>query len=460
MDRSKQDTANLNQKVSTGKLARSAITGLTAAKIGASLAAQKSQKLLSGKKITQLQLRKNEQKIGKILFSALSQLRGTALKVSQMLSTEVDLLPEGVRIELAKSCYKVTPLNRALVNKVFVRELKASPSDVFATFEAKAFAAASLGQVHKAEIESDNANSARTVAVKIQYPGIATSINSDMTMIRSLLTTLAGKSDLIPNREVIDTALDEIEERLQEEVDYVLEAKNTRWFQQNMAIKNIVIPDIFAQYSSEKVLTTGYLEGLHLEEWLASSPNQTERDHYGQLIFDSFLYSAFKLSCLHADPHPGNYLFMPNRKLGILDFGCIKTFDERFAAEKATLLNTFLDSDIKLRPEKILQVYQDQGVLKRDLSLEEFSTQLLPLLEPMYQWVSSPFNTERYDFSEYASCPKMSFDDAKLTNKYLYRVPKDQIYFDRSMFGVFSMLKRIGAVVNTANSWIGAEHIA
>jgi hypothetical protein len=145
---------------------------------------------------------------------------------------------------------------------------------------------------------------------------------------------------------------------------------------------------------------------------------------------------------------------MPNDQLGILDFGCVKRFAANFADEKLILLNTILENDIQARPLRILKVYKEQAILQQDLSIDEFQSVLLPLLEPMYQWISAPFKQNEFDFSEYASCPTLSLKEAKIANQYLYTIPKDQLYFDRSMFGVFSMLKRIGAVVNTQNRWI------
>jgi predicted unusual protein kinase regulating ubiquinone biosynthesis (AarF/ABC1/UbiB family) len=436
-------------KVATGKMVRSTITGIAAAKIGAVLAIQKSKQVIYKDKLSKEQQLENEIKIGKLLFSALGQLRGTALKVSQLLSTEIDLLPEGVRAELAKSCYQVIPLNRALINKVFISEFSVSPSDIFSNFEPKAFAAASLGQVHKAETPSGF-----KVAVKIQYPGIAASINSDMKMLRALLSSIAKKSDILPNQEVINEALDEIQERLQEEVDYNLEAENTRWFRQKLLDKGVVVPSVHQEYSTEKVLTTSLLTGLHLDEWLATNPSQNQRNIYGQLIYDSFMFSAFELGSLHADPHPGNYLFMEKEQLGMLDFGCVKTFNKDFSTEKAALLNSFLTTDEKQRSLNIFSTYQEQGIIAPSLSITEFEAVLQPLLEPMYQWISAPFKDKVFDFSNYLSCPKMTFDNAKSANKYLLAIPQDQIYFDRSMFGIFSMLKRIGAVVKTENLWI------
>ncbi len=445
----KSPIESTEKKFATSQLARSAITGMAAAKIGAVLAVQKTTSLISIDKLTDQQQLNNEKKIGKLLFSALGQLRGTALKVSQLLSTEMDLLPEGIRQELAKSCYQVIPLNRAVISKVFSSEFKASPSEVFSNFDPRAFAAASLGQVHRAETKSGD-----QVAVKIQYPGIAASIKSDMKMLRTLLSTLANRSGVLPNQAIIGTTLDEIEQRLEEEVDYCLEAQHTRWFEQHLQCEGIVIPSVYADYSTAKVLTTSLLTGLHLEQWLATNPSQEQRNCYGQKIYDSFLYSAFVLGRLHADPHPGNYLFMHNQQLGILDFGCVKIFDSQFSVEKTALLNAFLKKDQQQRSVSILAAYQQQGIIAKTLSLAEFETVLQPLLDPMYEWICAPFQQSNYDFSRYPSCPKMSLENAKIANQFLRAIPQDHIYFDRSMFGIFSMLKRIGAVVKTENQWL------
>lgn len=438
-----------HSKLSTSKLARTAITGVAASKIAAALALQNTKKKLQKSQLSDHQQLKNEREIGKLLFAALSQLRGTALKVSQILSMEADLLPEGVRLELAKSCYQVPPLNRAVINKVFIKEFKASPGDVFSTFESRAFAAASLGQVHRA-----SSDVAQKLAVKIQYPGIAASIRSDMKMIRTLLMNLASHSALLPNKTVIGDVLEEIEQRLAEEVDYLLEAKNTCWFKEKLSAHNIVIPKVYFNYSTEKVLTTEFLSGMHVDEWLKTDPSQATRNALGQLLFDVFIDSAFVLGKLHADPHPGNYLFMHDGQLAILDFGCINTFSAEAAHAKTQLLNAFLETDLKARAVRILSVYQTQNIIDTQLSIEGFKSQLLPLLDPLYRWISMPFVQPIYDFAKYPNCPKISLKDAKKTNQYLASIPQNQMYFDRAMFGVFSILKKMRANITTANSWI------
>ncbi|NQZ33311.1 MAG: AarF/ABC1/UbiB kinase family protein [Oceanospirillaceae bacterium] len=441
--------SKLGDKLSTSKLARTAITGIAASKIAATLALQSTKKRLINADISESQQRQNEREIGKLMFSALSQLRGTALKVSQILSMEADLLPEGIRLELAKSCYQVPPLNRAVIHRVFLKEFKNSPSIIFSRFESTAFAAASLGQVHKASDDTGE-----KLAVKIQYPGIASSIGSDMKMIRTLLLNLANHSALLPNKTVISDVLNEIEQRLEEEVDYILEAENTVWFKEHLSGHNIVIPSVYPQYSTEKVLTTQFLSGVHVDEWLLTNPTQTVRNDLGQRIYDVFIYSAFELGKLHADPHPGNYLFMDDGQLAILDFGCINIFGKESAQQKTQLLNAFLEADATQRAARVLSVYQGQNIIDSGLSLEEFTSQLLPLLEPLYEWISMPFEHGEYDFAKYPSCPKVSLSDAKKSNQYLASIPQNQMYFDRSLVGVFAMLKKMGAQIKTANRWI------
>jgi predicted unusual protein kinase regulating ubiquinone biosynthesis (AarF/ABC1/UbiB family) len=436
-------------KLSTSKLARAAITGVAAAKVATTLAVHNTKKSLNTKELSESEKLKNEQEIGRILFTALGQLRGTALKVSQMLSTEVDLLPEGVRVELAKSCYQAPPLNRALINKVFIKEFAQAPSEVFAKFNSTAFAAASLGQVHQAITPCGE-----TVAVKIQYPAIAASIHSDMRMIRAILESISIGSKLLPKKHIINDVLTEIELRLEEEVDYLKEAENTRWFKEKLLAYDIQVPKVFSQYSQRKVITSEFLPGLHLDEWLATNPSQVQRDDFGQRIYNAFIGCAFEMGALHADPHPGNYLFMTDGALAMLDFGCIKKFDKQFAKDKKALLNAYLLKKSENRAQRILAVYQAQGIIEASLELAEFKEKLLPLLEPVFEWVCCPFKNHEFDFSRYPTPPKFILDDAKKANQYLKAVPQNQLYFDRAMFGVFSLLRKMQAKVVTENQWI------
>ncbi len=320
---------------------------------------------------------------------------------------------------------------------------------MFASFEPKAFAAASLGQVHRAVTHEGVA-----VAVKIQYPGIAASIDSDMKILRGLLRTLSATTRMLPRMAVIDLVLDEIEARLREEVDYELEAKNTQWFQAAVQPFDLQIPEVLEAQSSSKILTTTRLEGQHLDEWLADNPGQDERNHFGQLLFDHFIHSVFVLGRLHADPHPGNYLFMPGWCLGLLDFGCVKTITPSFPSSMAEVLNALLADNKEPCSARILKAYQAHGLLAEDLTAEEYETKLKPTLLPMTDWLVAPFVQSSFDFSKREAYPDIHKLDSKVTAKYLKGMRSDQVYFDRSFFGVMHLLEKIGATVRTENRWI------
>lgn len=175
----KKDNSKVSELPSTGRLSRSAIAGMAVARAGLAHLGHKAQSLTRDAK-QQAQARTgHEAELGRILFSALNQLKGTALKASQLMSMELGFLPEGMRQELARAHYQVTPLNRALVVKVIRQEFGQDSHVLFQHFEPQAFAAASLGQVHAARLLDGEA-----VAVKLQYPGMAASIGSDMRMLR------------------------------------------------------------------------------------------------------------------------------------------------------------------------------------------------------------------------------------------------------------------------------------
>ncbi len=442
-----------NGKIPTAKIHRSASLGMVATKVGLKhlgrYGKDKRNKHLSEAERQAEQL-KYEQEIGQILFKALNQLKGTALKASQILSLEVDFLPKGVREELAKACYQATPLNAALIFKVLRREFSQSPHDLFAEFDDQAFAAASLGQVHLGKLHTGE-----RVAIKIQYPGIAASIKSDVKMISSLLSILSKTTDIVPGREVTGMVMDEIELQLAREVDYDLEAGNIEWFRNELTMPGLELPRVFDDTSSERVLVMQLLEGQHLDEWLAGNPDQAARDHYGQLLFDLFLHSVFELGCVHADPHPGNFLFMENRKLGLIDFGCVKKIPADFAAQISDLYNTVIEHQTTPQPEKLRQVYLDLGLIDKDLSLEEYESFLQPRLVDMQRWMIEPFMEEQFDFKRKSPLPRIHSEEAKETMPYLKSMPRDILYFDRTFHGLVQMLKRIGARVETQNPWIG-----
>lgn len=203
--------------------------------------------------------------------------------MAQILSLETGVLPQKYVDELSKSCYRVKPLNKALIRRLIKTELGDYPEKIFAEFDLQAFAAASLGQVHAARDKEQN-----KLAIKVQYPGIDKTLQNDMAMVKMSVKLLA-------NYPMVHKSIDEIEQRLAEEVDYHHEAQYLIWFKDKLKDQAVVIPRFYPQYSSKRVLAMEHINGVHLEEWLANKPSQSERNKAAQNLFDIYCHCFFEL---------------------------------------------------------------------------------------------------------------------------------------------------------------------
>ncbi len=436
----------MSSDIPSGKLKRSGLAAMTAARVGArQLSHVAKRPFLSAENRDQHE-QETDAANAKVIFNALTQLRGTALKIAQMLSMETDMLPERYRHELAKSYYQVPPLNRALIRKVVRQELGHAPDQVFASFDTQAFAAASLGQVHNA-----CAKDGLKLAIKVQYPGIDATIKSDIQMVRQLIKHMQGY-------ESAGHALSEIETRMQEETDYQLEADNIRWFDQHLKMGQVIIPAVYDQWSSKHLLSMEKLEGKHLQEWLATNPPQQQRNQAAQTIYDIYIRSVFELNRFHADPNPGNYLFCEDGKLGLIDFGCVKTLTARFAVNLSTLYQAVVVADT----DTLLDTYRELGMLKSD-SGDGFSNAYFDtILSPFFDWVSRPFKCEYFDFAANAGYAAESlkllenirkhkgFDDGYLV------LNSDFVFTDRTLYGLYKIFEQMGATVRMQNRWTSA----
>ena len=430
----------------TGKLARSAIVGVAVARAGVAQLAHSTRQRVQADSDRDLKQQAHDESLGRIAFQALNQLKGVALKASQLLSMDIGLLPEGIRQQLARAHYQATPLNRALVLKLLRQEFGQGPDDLFAHFEPHAFAAASLGQVHAATLHTGEA-----VAVKLQYPGMAATLQSDLQLLRLLLTTLGQHSAAMPSPQVLERTLADISTALAQELDYVQEAKQLHWFAQHLPSPLLVVPQPVPSHSTARVLTMHKLGGLHLDAWLATHPSQAECDHYGQLLFDLFIHSSFSLQHLQSDPHPGNFLFMPGGQLGLLDFGCTRTLDPAFCHHLARAWCAVLRSP---KDTAALQAaYSQLGLIAPTMSEAVFCTDLLPTLQAMQDWQCLPFRKAVYDFGQLPTPPRPGAQHQQVM-QHLKAVPPDLPYFDRAHLGLVQMLRAMRARVHTGNNWI------
>lgn len=415
------------------RLARAGIAGATVLKMGMGELRHKAKRPFMSEQERETEKSLLDDKNAQLLFKALTQLRGTALKLAQMLGMELDILPEKYRKELEKSFHKVPPLNRVLVRKVIQEEFGKPPEALFNQFDSTAFAAASLGQVHAALLPDGT-----EVAVKIQYPGIHVAMESDMNLMRKV-------SIGIPNSTIVRQSIDEVHARLKEEVDYRLEAESTRWFREHLLVDGVMVPRIYGDWCTERVLTIEFCQGKHLDDWLADNPPQALRDQVGQRLYDLFIHSVLKLRRLHADPNPGNYLIQVDGRIALIDFGCVKELSAHFTGMLPVLLRAYRDDD----PVKLLASYRALGMEYDNDDVYE------KVLQPFGRWLTQPFREDAFDFAEHADYTRngkeLIHDIANLSG--VNKLAEDFIFFDRTLYGLCKIFERLGAKVRMRHHW-------
>jgi predicted unusual protein kinase regulating ubiquinone biosynthesis (AarF/ABC1/UbiB family) len=420
----------MQTNIPTTKLKRGMVVGKAALKVGAS----KSKHLV--KRAFMSNVKDNNEEMAKIIMSALGELKGVSVKIAQQVALGMPFLPDDFLNELSKSFHQIPPINKALIRKIIKTELG---DIVFDHLEMMPFAAASLGQVHLASYDDAK------LAVKVQYPGIKQSIKSDMSILNFGLKRFAGGKD-------VSHIMGEIEDRLYEEVDYKLEAKNTEFFYKNLNMKNIIIPKIHHQFSSYKVLTSSLIDGLTLKDFIATNPTQKQKDNYAQLIFDSFFESLYRLKAVHADPNPGNFLFMDDGKLGIIDFGCVKSIDDKFLHSynnlHLSLIHGAVDADI-------VEQYHKLGMIDRNdprIMLSFYHESIKPL-DRLY---IEPFTTDVYDFGKNNNFSKRGFDLIfEIQKKQPYSVHhfnQEFMFLDRALLGYYAIFEKLEAKIETKNA--------
>jgi len=423
-------------KIPSGKIARSGIIGITTARAGVKKLGYISRKPFLSADSRKESRRRNDEDIAGIIFKALSALRGAPLKLGQMISMEMELLPEEYRRELVKCTSSVPAMNRALIRKVIISELGAAPEKIFREFEPVPFAAASLGQVHRAV-----AGDGTELAVKVQYPGIAGAVKSDLDLLKTVLR-------VTPYAGILDGAVREIRERIHEELDYEKEAANTNWFREHFVHENIVIPGVVPGLCTKRVLVTGRIHGLHLDEWLAENPSQAERDRYGQILSDLFMTNTWEHTAIHADPNTGNFIFMKDGRLGVIDFGCIKILDSRFLENLRMLEYAAEERDVK----KIKEMYNSIGIrYKKNSNSREFEDFIVRWIA----WITEPVRVEYYDFGANRDYFSEGMKLAPLMYRYIDKFDGSFLYFGRAQYGLYRILHRLGAKVrmNMFKAW-------
>ncbi len=423
-------------KIPTTKIERAGQLVKTGLKIGGNYISYYGEKMVN----PSLNRDKLNENNAEDIYDGLKNLKGSALKVAQMLSMDKSIMPRQYVEKFSLSQFSVPPLSAPLVRRTFKKYLGKFPEEIYDEFSPDSINAASIGQVHQAMKDG------KKLAVKIQYPGVAESISSDLALVKPIaikMFNLQGKDS--------EKYFQEVESKLLEETDYELELRQSIEIATACGqIPNLRFPKYYPELSSAKTLTMDWIDGLHLSEFAAANTDAALGDRIGQALWDFYMYQIHVLKQVHADPHPGNFLIDKEGQLIAIDFGCIKIVPEDFYVPYFELANPTVINN----PERFTEKLYELEILRLDDSAEE-AAYFKRLFHQMLSLFTKPFHTENFDFSDevfFASIAEMGEEfakDTQLRKMNGNRGSRHFLYINRTFFGLYNLLHDLKARIST-----------
>ncbi len=363
-----------------------------------------------------------------------TQLRGAFMKLVQMLSMREDILPVQALEVLKITQSTVPPMDYPMIAEQVRRELGKRPELLYRNFEHEAFAAASLGQVHRALLKDG-----RTVAVKVQYPGVEDTVTQDLQNVKLLLRAVQALARDVM-RQKIDTAalFEELQARLREELDYVLEARNIRMFGSLLRDDpEVAVPEVVTELSSRRVLTMTHLEGYALTDVMAPGVDRELKLWVARKYYALVWRQILEFGVLHTDPHPGNYLVTHHPQIGILDFGSIRRFPEAVRRAHLKFARGLIDRDDRAIAAAMIAL----GYLDRNQNPAPMIKVIHILFEPAL--VDRVFDPAEYDSVGKAT----AVSEIAFANK-LYKSPPHSVFLFRALVGLEGIIRQLGCPAN------------
>lgn len=372
--------------------------------------------------------------LARALRKALGQSKGPLMKVAQLLSTIPDLLPQAYAEEFRKLQAHAPAMGWPFVQRRMRAELGDNWETKFASFEREAAAAASLGQVHRA-----TAHDGRALACKLQYPDMASAVEADLSQLKTLLNLFKSMDKTIDSTE----AIEEVGERLREELDYARELKHMRLFALMLADEpRIRVPEPLEELSAKRLLSMTWLEGRGLMHWLEEP--QEVRNRIAELLFKAWWGPMTHYGVIHGDPHLGNYALTDNaERLHLLDFGCVRIFPARFLDGVVGLYRGLKADD----RNQIVHAYEVWGFKNLNAELIDALTMWArfiygPLLEDRVRTIADNVPPAEYGRREAFEVRK------RLKTLGPVLIPREFVFMDRAAIGLGAAFLHLKAELN------------
>jgi len=310
------------------------------------------------------------------LAGEMDQMKGLVLKVGQMVSYLDGAMPERGQRVLRRLQREAAPMPYERVREQIVAHLGGEPDDLFERFDRQPAAAASIGQVHRARFDG------REVAVKVQYPGMLDTLDTDLTNLRRM-GALASLGMATSGKQLAE----ELRQRMLEECDYEREARNQAHFRRLLADEDrVVVPQVVAERSGPAVLTMEWLQGEGFYAFRERA-SQADKDRVGQVLFEVAFRSIFAHGAFNGDPHPGNVLVLPDGRVGLLDWGCVRYFTADFVSAWKNIAGIMLRDERERFPEAFSHMgFTAPGRIDWDAQYESIRYLYEPMIDPEFRF--------------------------------------------------------------------------
>lgn len=372
---------------------------------------------------------------GQRIARTLGELKGAVMKIGQMASIGNELLPPELTAALGSLQKEAPPVAFEVIEEQIEREFGVPPDALFRRLDREPFAAASIGQVHRAQVDDG-----REVVVKVQYPSVDASVDSDLAQLKFALRA-AGMIRMRPK--VLDELFEEVRARLHEELDYEKEAANVtefRNFHRARGDAGLVIPEVVPDCSSRRVLTLTFERGDHLAEVVDLGYDQAARDRIGGALVRMVAAQLFEHGAVHADPNPANFACRPDGAVVVYDFGCVKRLEPRVVDLYRSLGRDFLEADYDALDQHLIEL----GARAPDAPPvpHEAYAAVREIFAPVID-SETPFDFSRGTLSRQLLALAPRFHKHWVS----FQPPVAVVFVNRMMAGIAMNLQRLGAHV-------------